>query len=46
MFGLIWYGSGTKSKNKDSIICQNASVIIWQKAGDTISQNAGNIMIS
>ena len=37
-FDIIWYGSATMLKNVDSII--------WQKAGATIWQNAGNIIIS
>ena len=32
-FGIIWYGGATMLKNIDSNICQNAAVIIWQKAG-------------
>ena len=42
----IWYNSATMFKNVESIIWQIVDVIIWQKAGATVSKNAGNIMIS
>ena len=44
-FGIIWYGNATMLINVDSIIWQNACVIIWQRVDATIWQNAGNIMI-
>ena len=46
-YGMVWYGMvWYYVENVDSIIWQNADVIICQKVGAIIWKNAGNIMIS